>query len=54
MSKLAKNVQVSIRFQRSIRIDTDLTDEAIVESFVCPQSSVDVLLNMAYGRKNGN
>ena len=54
MSKLAKNVQVSIRFQRSIRIDTDISDEAIIDSFICPQSSVDVLLNMAYGRKNGN
>jgi hypothetical protein len=54
MSKLAKNVQVSIRFQRSIRIDTDLSDEAIVNSFVCPQSSVEILLTMALGRKNGN
>lgn len=46
---LAKHVKVSSRFQRSIRIDTDLGDQGIVESFICPYSSVDILLKMAMG-----
>ena len=46
---LVDHVKVSSRFQRSIRIDTDIGDHDIIESFICPQSSVDVLLNMANG-----
>lgn len=46
---LVDHVKVSSRFQRSIRIDTDIGDQEIIESFICPQSSVDVLLNMAKG-----
>ena len=46
---LIDQVKVSSRFQRSIRIDTDIGDRNIVESFICPRSSVDVLLNMAKG-----
>ncbi len=45
-------VKVSSRFQRSIRIDTDIGDRDIIESFICPRSSVDVLLNMAKGYQN--
>lgn len=47
---LSDKVKVSSRFQRSIRIDSDMNDEKIVESFKCPPSSTDVLLNMAVGR----
>jgi hypothetical protein len=51
MVTLSTKVQVSERFQRSIRIDTDMGDEAVINSFICPQSSVEVLLSMARGRK---
>lgn len=46
---LAQKVQVSERFQRSIRIDSDIGDESVISSFICPQSSVEVLLGMARG-----
>jgi len=46
---LVDHVKVSSRFQRSIRIDTDIGDKDIIESFICPRSSADVLLNMAKG-----
>lgn len=49
---LSDHVSVSSRFQRSIRIDTDIGDEGIIESFVCPHSSAEVLLGMANGYKN--
>lgn len=51
MVMLSQKVQVSDRFQRAIRIDTDMGDEAVISSFICPQSSAEVLLNMARGRK---
>ena len=44
---LAERVTVSRRFQRAIRIDTDLDDPAALEGFVCPQSSAMVLQAMA-------
>lgn len=43
---LASLVQVETRFQRAIRIDTDLGSPESIDGFVCPQSSADVLLNM--------
>lgn len=46
---LSDHVKVSSRFQRSIRIDTDIGDQDFIESFICPHSSIDVLLNMAKG-----
>lgn len=51
MIALSTKVQVSERFQRSIRIDTDIGDEGIISSFICPQSSIEVLLSMARGRQ---
>lgn len=51
MVMLSQKVQVSDRFQRAIRIDTDMGDDAVISSFICPQSSAEVLLNMASGRK---
>ena len=44
---LAERVTVSRRFQRAIRIDTDLDDPSALEGFVCPQSSAVVLEAMA-------
>ena len=44
---LADRVHIARRFQRSIRIDTDLTVPTTLEGFVCPQSSADVLMTMA-------
>lgn len=39
-------VKVRRRFQRSVRVDTDVS-EAALEGFVCPQSAADSLLGMA-------
>lgn len=44
---LTNQVQVVRRFQRSIRIDTDLRDPKALEGFICPKSSADVLLTMS-------
>lgn len=44
---LVDTVRVSRRFQRSIRIDTDLGDPKALDGFICPRSSTDVLLTMA-------
>ena len=44
---LADRVTVSRRFQRAIRIDTDLGDPGALEGFVCPRSSAALLENMA-------
>ncbi len=44
---LIEQVHISRRFQRSVRIDTDLGSPESLEGFVCPQSSADVLVSMA-------
>jgi hypothetical protein len=44
---LAEMVSVSSRFQRAIRIDTDLGSAGALEGFICPKSSIDALLNMS-------
>lgn len=44
---LADRVRILRRFQRAIRIDTDLTDPSALQGFICPQSSADVLRIMA-------
>ncbi|MBT3039173.1 MAG: ATP-binding protein [Candidatus Thiodiazotropha sp. (ex Codakia orbicularis)] len=44
---LAKQVTIARRFQKSIRIDTDLGDRNALDGFICPQSSADILLSMA-------
>jgi len=44
---LINRIRIARRFQRSIRIDTDLGDSKALEGFVCPQSSAEVLLTMA-------
>jgi|SRR5579871_1430344 len=48
MTVLSEKVQVVRRFQRSIRIDTDLDNlGGALDGFVCPKSSADVLAVMA-------
>ena len=44
---LADRVSVARRFQRAVRIDTDLGDLTSLEGFVCTQSSATVLETMA-------
>lgn len=44
---LIDEVTVARRFQRSIRIDTDLTSPDALTGFVCPESSAAVLTSMA-------
>lgn len=44
---LADRVTVARRFQRAIRIDTDVGDPFALEGFVCTQSSASVLETMA-------
>lgn len=43
---ISDHVHVARRFQRSVRIDTDLGDISSLEGFICPKSSSDVLLTM--------
>ena len=47
MTVLADNVHIARRFRRSIRIETDLSDPAALEGFLCPPSSAAVLQTMA-------
>ncbi|QCF27479.1 DUF6079 family protein [Hydrocarboniclastica marina] len=44
---LSETVYVGRRFQRSIRIDTDLRDPDALTGFICPESSAAVLTSMA-------
>lgn len=44
---LVDKVFVERRFQRSIRIDTDLYDDDALKGFVCPESSAEVLVNLS-------
>lgn len=44
---LDSRVHIARRFQRSIRIDTDLGVPTALEGFICPRSSAEVLLSMA-------
>ena len=44
---LADQVHVARRYQLAIRIDTDLTNPAALEGFICPRSSGEVLQTMA-------
>ncbi len=45
--KLSNNVTIARRFQKSIRIDTDINNLSALEGFICPKSSEDVLTSMA-------
>lgn len=44
---LVDQIKIARRFQKSIRIDTDLADKNALDGFICPQSSADVLMSMA-------
>ena len=44
---LADQIRVARRYQRAIRIDTDLGNPAALDGFICPQSSAAVLETMA-------
>ena len=44
---LSDRVHIARRFQRAIRIDTDLAGPAALEGFICPPSSADILKTMA-------
>ena len=47
MTTLADNVRVNRRFQRSIRVDSDIDEPSALEGFVCPSSTAQALLSMA-------
>ena len=47
MSTLSTRVRVNRRFQRSIRVDTDIDEPSALEGFVCPPSAAQALLSMA-------
>ena len=47
MTVLADHVHIARRFRRSIRIETDLSEPAALEGFLCPPSSAAVLQTMA-------
>lgn len=44
---LSEQVHVARRYQRSIKIDSDLNNPDSLTGFVCPQSSASVLVSMA-------
>jgi hypothetical protein len=43
---LRDHVRIARRFQRAIRIDSDLSDPEALEGFICPRSSAEILLTM--------
>lgn len=45
---LIERVHIARRFQRSVRIDTDIGKPESLAGFICPKSSADVLLSMAH------
>ena len=47
MTPLADHVRVARRFQKSVRIDADLSDPAALEGFICPRSSAVALETLA-------
>jgi hypothetical protein len=47
MTRLRPHVSIAGRFQRSIRIDTDIGDANALDGFICPPSSTELLLTMA-------
>ncbi|MBZ0259261.1 MAG: ATP-binding protein [Hyphomicrobiales bacterium] len=44
---LSKRIHITRRFQRSIRIDSDLGDPTALDGFICPRTSAEVLATMA-------
>lgn len=48
MTYLAEHVSIARRFQKAIRIDSDLDKKEALEGYICPKSSADVLEAMAH------
>ena len=44
---LVDRIRIARRFQRAVRIDSDLNDPAALDGFICPRSSAEVLETMA-------
>ena len=44
---LASRVHIARRFQKSVRIDSDIQELSALEGYVCPKSSAEVLTSMA-------
>ncbi len=44
---LSEHVSIARRFQRSIRLDSDLAQVDALQGFVCQRSSADALIGMA-------
>jgi energy-coupling factor transporter ATP-binding protein EcfA2 len=47
MKTLSEQVRINRRFQRSIRVDTDIDQPGALEGFVCPPSTAQALVSMA-------
>ncbi len=51
---LTDRIRIARRFQRAVRIDSDLVNSAALDGFICPRSSAEVLETMArYVAENG-
>ena len=48
MTYLSEHVSIARRFQKAIRIDSDLDKKEALEGYICPKSSADVLAAMAH------
>jgi len=44
---LISKVQIAQRFQRAVKIDADFTNSDSLEGFICPASSLNVIMTMA-------
>lgn len=47
MSTLATQVRISRRYQRSIRVDSDLHEPSALDGFICPATTAQAILTMA-------
>ena len=47
MKTLSERVRINRRFQRSIRVDSDIDEPGALEGFVCPPSTAQSLVSMA-------
>lgn len=46
MTMLADTVRIGRRFQKSVRVDSDLTDAHALDGYVCPASATQILTHM--------
>lgn len=47
MKALSEQVRINRRFQRSIRVDTDIDQPGALDGFICPPSTAQALVSMA-------